>query len=178
MLELYILVGLMIVGAVIAVESRSLLGSVISVGAVGFLLCVVFLYLQAPDVALTQLVVEIVVLVILIRATISRDITAEPDQKEFIRLAFLAGFVGAILFFVYLGLQFLPPFGDPLLTVAQVYIDTGLEKTGAANLVTSILLNFRASDTLGGATVLFAAIVGAMLLLRKEGRKEKDARNE
>ena len=104
MLELYILVGLMIVGAVIAVESRSLLGSVISVGAVGFLLCVVFLYLQAPDVALTQLVVEIVVLVILIRATISRDITAEPDQKEFIRLAFLAGFVGAILFFVYLGL--------------------------------------------------------------------------
>ena len=62
--------------------------------------------------------------------------------------------------------------------MAQVYIDTGLEKTEAANLVTSILLNFRASDTLGGATVLFAAIVGAMLLLRKEGRKEKDARNE
>ena len=68
-----------------------------------------------------------------------------------------------------------PPFGESVLdrfadAPSQTYVTSGLEKTGAANIVTSILLDFRAYDTLGEATVLFCAILGALALLRKKAR--------
>ena len=65
---------LMIICAVLAVEITDLFSSVIAVGAVGLCLCVIFLILKAPDLAITQLVVEVLCLMILIRATIRRDL--------------------------------------------------------------------------------------------------------
>jgi len=50
----------MIAGAVIAIEVKNLLSAVIAVGIIGLALSIIFLLLKAPDVALTQIVVEIV----------------------------------------------------------------------------------------------------------------------
>ena len=74
MLELYILLIFMIISSIIAIEVKDLLSSVVTVGAVGIALSMVFLILKAPDVAITQLVVEILCLIILIRATLRKDI--------------------------------------------------------------------------------------------------------
>jgi len=49
-------------------------------------------------------------------------------------------------------------------------VQTGLPATYAANIVTSVILDFRAYDTLGEATVLFTSILGALALLRREGK--------
>ena len=68
------LILLMIIGAVLAMETPDLLFAVISVGTVGFLLAIVFLLLGAPDLALVQVAVEVISLVILLRATIHRDV--------------------------------------------------------------------------------------------------------
>jgi len=57
--------------------------------------------------------------------------------------------------------------------VSRKYLETGAEETGATNIVTSILLDFRAYDTIGEATVLFTAIIGAFVILRRRGRKHK-----
>jgi multisubunit Na+/H+ antiporter MnhB subunit len=46
------------------------------------------------------------------------------------------------------------------------YLADGLKQTGSANIVTSVLLDYRAFDTLGEATVLFAAVLGALAVLR------------
>ena len=54
--------------------------------------------------------------------------------------------------------------------VADEYIKTGLEKTGATNLVASIILDFRGYDTLGEATILFTAVIGVLAVIRKIGR--------
>jgi multicomponent Na+:H+ antiporter subunit B len=70
MIELYLLMVFIIIAAVIAVENHNLLSSVISVGAVGLGLCIIFLLLGAPELAITQLVVEILALIVLIRATL------------------------------------------------------------------------------------------------------------
>ena len=51
---------MMIIGALVAIETPNLLYSVISVGAVGFLLSIVFLFLAAPDLAITQIAVEVI----------------------------------------------------------------------------------------------------------------------
>ena len=59
MLELYLLLALMLIGAIVALEAKDLLSSVISLGIIGFGLVLVFLLLRAPDLAITQIVVEI-----------------------------------------------------------------------------------------------------------------------
>ena len=53
------LLVLMVVGALIAVESRNLLAAIISVGSVGFLAAIAFVLLGAPDLAIAQVAVEI-----------------------------------------------------------------------------------------------------------------------
>ena len=49
---------------------------------------------------------------------------------------------------------------------------------GATNLVTSVILDFRAYDTLGEATVLFASVIGIMAVLRGKGRKKIEERED
>ena len=63
------------------------------------------------------------------------------------------------------------PFGVDRMDVARYYLSHGAADTGAANLVTSVVLNYRALDTLGEVTVLFLASlgVGAFLALRRHG---------
>ena len=57
---------------------------------------------------------------------------------------------------------------------SNTYLRDGLEKTGAANIVTAVLLDFRAYDTLGEASVLFCAVMGALAILRPKARKQPD----
>ncbi len=49
--------------------------------------------------------------------------------------------------------------------VASYYIEKGLEKTGSANLVSSIVWDFRGFDTVGEETVLFTAAVGVFTIV-------------
>jgi multicomponent Na+:H+ antiporter subunit B len=53
------------------------------------------------------------------------------------------------------------PFGSPVTkVVGRHYVDEGVEETGAANIVTSVVVNYRGFDTLGEITVLFIASIG------------------
>ena len=70
---LLVLIGFMVVGSLVAIETRGLLSSVISVGAVGFALSVVFLLLGAPDLAIVQVVVEVIAVVMLLRLIVVRE---------------------------------------------------------------------------------------------------------
>jgi multisubunit Na+/H+ antiporter MnhB subunit len=72
----------------------------------------------------------------------------------------------------------LPPFGQPLMRVSRQYIETGAADTGATNLVAAILLDFRAYDTLGEATVLFTAVMGVAAVVRRVGRKGTEPSQE
>lgn len=55
--------------------------------------------------------------------------------------------------------------------VAQVYIEHGIQDTGAVNVVTGMILNYRAFDTFGETCVLFIATTCVMVLLMKEEEK-------
>ena len=170
MLELYILLIFMIIGAIIATEVKDLLSSVVAVGAVGLALSIVFLILKAPDVAITQLVVEILCLIILIRATLKRDLPFSTTGRWFVNTVITIGFIVLFLSVAAQCLKDLPEFGYPIMRVASTYLKQGLAKTGATNLVASVILDFRAYDTLGEATVLFTAVIGVLAVVRKIGR--------
>jgi len=170
MIELQLLLIFMVLAAVVAVEIEDLLSSVIAVGAVGLGLSLVFLILKAPDLAITQLVVEILCLIILIRATLKKDLPLVKDGRWFFNTASTFLFIVLFLALAYLALKELPRFGAPTMRVSQEYIKNGLEKTGAANIVAAIILDFRGYDTLGEATVLFTAVIGVLAVIRRVGR--------
>ena len=174
MLELYILLIFMIAAAYIAVQIKDLLSSIIAVGAVGLALSVAFLVLKAPDLAIVQLVVEILCLIILIRVITKRESISTKDMRGALTAVMGLIFIGVFLFFAHSALKELPDFGQPLMRVAKNYIETGQAMTGASNLVASVILDFRAYDTLGEATVLFTAVIGVLVVMRQIGRKQKD----
>lgn len=168
----------MIVGAVVAIEVKDLLSSVVAVGAVGFALCLAFLILKAPDLAITQLVVEILCLIILIRATIRKDLPLIIEGRWVFNTVSTLVFIAVFLFFAYTALKELPSFGNPLMSVVKRYLEEGVSGTGAVNLVSAVILDFRAYDTLGEATVLFTSVIGIMVILRRPGRKKVDEKDE
>jgi len=172
----YILLIFMIIAAIIAIETKNLLSAVICIGALGFGTSLMFLFLRAPDIAITQIVVEVLGLIILIRATISRDLTFISGDKEFFGTVISV----VIIFVIFLAgikvFETLPDFGTAIFArvsegPSQTYIEEGLKNTGAANIVSSVILDYRAYDTLGEATVLFTAIIGATVILRKKAKK-------
>jgi len=172
----YTLLIFMIIAALVAVETSDLLSSVICVGAVGFGVSLMFLFLRAPDIAITQIVVEVLVLVVLIRATISRDKTFINGDREFFGMVVSIVIIFVILLAGISVLESLPVFGSPVFasaaeTASKAYIEKGLPQTGAANIVSAVVLDYRAYDTLGETTVLFASIVGATAILRRKSRK-------
>ena len=173
MIGLELLLIIMIIGAVIAIEVKDLLSSVVAVGAVGLALSMAFLILKAPDVAITQLVVELLALIILIRATLKRDLPFSTSGRWYFNTIITIAFV--IVFFVVALTCFkdLPQFGYPAMRVAGTYLKEGLTQTGAANIVAAVILDYRAFDTLGEATILFTAVIGVLTILRIKGKKEK-----
>jgi multisubunit Na+/H+ antiporter MnhB subunit len=167
MMELYILMALMIAGALAAVEMKNLLSAVITVGVVGLGLSIIFLLLKAPDIALTQLVVEIVAVIILIRATLTLE-----DSGDWLGSLMGALFAVLVVWVGIVAFKSLPAFGEPLMLVSQRYVVNSAADTGAANIVAAIILDYRAYDTLGEATVLFAAVVGVLTVMRRKGVKD------
>jgi len=87
-----------------------------------------------------------------------------------------------LAFFVCLGIFFLIvyvfkfiPFSLDKTNVGKFYLSNGASDTGAANLVTSVVLGFRGFDTLGEVLVLFLASLGVGIVLgsAQEGKEEK-----
>lgn len=210
------LLGFMLIGSLIAIETRDLLSSVICVGAVGFGTSLVFLLLGAPDLAITQVVVEILVLVVLVRVVITRRDETHATSRSTLSVGAVLlalGVMAAVVFSAMAGGETdealrLAPFGQPRMTrqvaaadlapagrpdvapagtepgsVGGAYLKHGLTAdevsrgSGAANYVMGVLLDYRAYDTLGEATVIFVAVIGAYAVLRKVGRS-RHAGNE
>lgn len=169
----YTLLIFCIIGSIIAIEARNILASVISAGVVGMGLSILFLFLGAPDIAITQVVVEIIVLIILIRSTVSIDNTAITKHRDTFAIISSLVFFGLFLVFAFMAFQGLPKFGEPLMKVSSKYLEQSITQTGASNIVMGILLDYRAYDTLGEATVIFTAILGSFVVLRQKGKKEK-----
>jgi multicomponent Na+:H+ antiporter subunit B len=75
-------------------------------------------------------------------------------------------FAGAVL---VAGSAALPPLGDPQAPaathVSPRYIEQSLAETGAANMVTAVLADYRGYDTLGETTVIFTAAIACLLII-------------
>ena len=85
----------------------------------------------------------------------------------------------ALITILMLQVSYLPPVGsseNPSSNeVAAKYIEDGLQDTGAVNIVTGMILDYRAFDTFGESNVLFIATCTVLILLRNDKKKGKDS---
>ncbi|MCJ7486093.1 MAG: DUF4040 domain-containing protein [Candidatus Aminicenantes bacterium] len=173
---LIFLLGFMILGSLVALEIKDILSSIIAVGVVGLAASIAYLFLQAPDLAIVQVPFEIFALIILVRAFISKGFHAlEPAKSGRWILGFTLVGLASILALSVKVFRLLPPFGQPLMDVSRYYLDHAAADTGAANFVASVILDYRAYDTLGEVTVLLTAILGTLIVLRGRARNKKAA---
>lgn len=162
-LALIAFVGLLVVGAIATVRfHRRRLLAVMTLGLSGLGSTLIFVELSAPDLALTQLSVEVATTVLILLALFFLPASSppEPGQGRRVRDAVLAGTVGlGISGLMYAVLT------RPFDTIADYYIATSKSHGGGTNIVNVILVDFRGFDTLGEITVLGIAAVAVSAML-------------
>ncbi|MDO5499281.1 MAG: DUF4040 family protein [Propionibacteriaceae bacterium] len=161
----WLLLPVVAVGAALALVARSRIALVTTVGVAGFAVSLWFFVLGAPDVALTQLLVEILTVVVMVLLLSRLPRTFHPSGRP--RLIFAAimglavGGTAALSAYALTGRREISAAGAAMLDRAQ-------ELTGGTNVVNVILVDFRALDTLGEAIVL--GVTGVALIAALDAR--------
>ncbi len=162
----WLLVVLIAAGVAGALRAPTRVAAIVVTGVVGFATTLWYFVLGAADVALTQLLVEIltvVVMVLVLRRLPTRFRPASTRRRLGAgALALAAGAATTAGVLALTGRRPMSPAG-------QYYLTEGEELTGGQNVVNTILVDFRALDTLGELTVLGVAgvAVAAILAVRR-----------
>ena len=148
------------------------LAALILAGGAGLVTCLTFVWFSAPDLALTQLVVEIVTTVLLLlglrwlpkrkpyRWTLQGARGAFPRRFRDMAIALSAG--GGLAALAYAVMT--RPLPE---SVSRFFVERAYSEGGGTNVVNVILVDFRGFDTLGEITVLAAVAIAAYSLLRR-----------
>lgn len=160
-----VVVAVLVVGTfTILFFHRQRLLALIVVGIVGLVVVLTFIKLSAPDLALTQLSVEMVTIVLMLLALFYLPAFTPKESSSLkvrgdILLSSLAGIGVSILSLAVLSRDYSSTIGD-------YFLANALKGGGGTNVVNVILVDFRGFDTLGEITVLGIAGIGIFALLQ------------
>jgi multicomponent Na+:H+ antiporter subunit A len=162
-----VLIALVLVGAFAAVTSRSRLAAIAMLGVSGLLIAVLFVVYSAPDLALTQIMVETLTVILLVLIFYRLPSFSRLRSRAVrMRDALVAGAGGAVM-------------AGLVLASAGVTLDSAVSDALSRlskpegygrNVVNVILVDFRALDTLGEITVVAMAGLGVYALLKLRRR--------
>lgn len=168
----YLLGFTIVAAAIYMMFTKSRLISIIAVSVIGYIVSLFFIIFRAPDLALTQLVVETIstTLFLLCFYFLPKVSKYVAPIKLRISNAIIAVGVGVTLTLIGLSTQSHHMFES----IAEYYKDS-YKLAGARNMVNAILVDFRAFDTMLESVVLFTAGIGifTMIKLRQAGRKQQ-----
>lgn len=149
------------------------LAALTMVSVCGLMTCITFVWFSAPDLALTQLVVEVVttVLILLGLRWLPRrnenvaplPSTASQARARRLRDLLLAVLVGGGMALLSYAMLTRPTPN----TISSFYLSRALPQGGGSNVVNVMLVDFRGFDTLGEITVLAAVALTIFALLRR-----------
>jgi multicomponent K+:H+ antiporter subunit A len=148
------------------------LAALILAGGAGLAVCLSFVWLSAPDLALTQLLVEIVTTVLLLlglrwlpkripfRRTVAGARAALPRRLRDLAIATLSGAGLAAIAYAVMTRP-LPE------TISRFFLERAYPEGAGTNVVNVIIVDFRGFDTLGEISVLGVVAVAVYSLLRR-----------
>ncbi len=136
--------------------------AVILIGIVGLVVSLTFVRFSAPDLALTQLSVEVVTIVLMLLALyyLPQTTPKESSHSRIARDVVLALGIGLGMSFITFALL-----TSSFSTISDYYLQQSVPGGGGSNVVNVILVDFRGFDTLGEISVLAMAALGAHALL-------------
>jgi multicomponent K+:H+ antiporter subunit A len=148
------------------------LAALIMVGGVGLVTCLTFAWFSAPDLALTQITVEVVTVVLILlglRWLPRRIEMDDPRRRTFrararrVRDILIAGTVGLGMASIVFAVLTRPR----MLDLSSFFVEHSLPQGGGGNVVNVILVDFRAFDTFGEITVVGIVALTVYALLRR-----------
>jgi multicomponent Na+:H+ antiporter subunit A len=157
--------------ALAATFTQRRFASVAYMGVIGLSVTLLFLVFGAPDLAMTQFVVDTLT-VILLALVLHRLPDAGERVKGLGRLfdVALAAAAGIVMFLFVL----LSTSKDTMLpSISKYFAQNSLSAAHGRNIVNVILVDFRAIDTLGEITVLAVSAIGVYSLLKLVLREKK-----
>lgn len=149
------------IGTVLVHHNR--LAALLLLSVVGLIVALIFVRFAAPDLALTQLSVEVVTIVLMMLALYFLPQLTPNESPPWrvsrdVIIATAAGLgVGLITWAVLT---------RPYHTIAEYFLANSVSGGGGTNVVNVILVDFRGFDTLGEITVLAVAAVGIFAMLQ------------
>jgi multicomponent Na+:H+ antiporter subunit A len=163
-----ILAGLTLTGAIAAVLSRGAMSGIAILGITGLLIAILFALFSAPDLAITQIMVEALTVILLVLIFYRLPASAKL-RPQYVRLfdATVAVAAGAIMSGLLLATAALHL---PATVSDQLTLLSKPEAYGR-NVVNVILVDFRALDTLGEITVVAVAGLGVYALIKLRRRQ-------
>jgi len=163
--------GATALSALAVAVARQRFAAALALGGSGYLLALVFLLQGAPDLAVTQFLVETVTIAVylLVLARLPQRFSAAPDWAPLgVRIA-----VSVVIGLSVAGfaLQASTARTDP--SVAEEYIARSEPEAGGRNVVNVIIVDFRGFDTMGEITVLAIAGAGVINLVAAARREQR-----
>jgi multicomponent K+:H+ antiporter subunit A len=151
------------IGATVALHRQRLV-ALIMVSTVGLVPSLIFAYLSAPDLGLTQVTVEVVTIVLLLLALhwLPQHSAAEPRRgRTLARAAIALAAGGGMTALTYAVLT------RPFESLSAFYLANSVPGGGGTNVVNVILVDFRGYDTFGEIIVLAIAALGIAAMMGK-----------
>lgn len=162
-----------VIGAISTVFAKTRLASILLLGAVGYTVSLFYVLFRAPDLALTQLVIETVSVALFLVCFYHLPKLRKEDSRVRFKLtnALISVGVGVMVTLIALSAHSNKFFQS----ISQYYIENTYTEAAGKNMVNVILVDFRGFDTLFEITVLAIASLGiyGMIRLRLTRRDEE-----
>ena len=160
-----ILILMTVVSAYVTIRVRTRLGAIVSLGVVGVSVTLFYVFFSAPDLALTQLLIEVltVVLLVLVFTKLPPDTRPPMQRLKQTRNVLVALAAGAFGFFLVLFNR--SGAFQAAQSISGYFLNNAVPSGHGANVVNVILVDFRGFDTMGEITVLALAALGGYALL-------------
>ncbi len=166
---------LIMAGAVFACLTSSRFTAILALGVVGIGIAMLYFMFSAPDLAMTQVLVETLTLVLFVLAFYRLPVFGNYSKKAVkVRDALVAAVFGTVMAMVVLVEQSSRAADND---VSRFMSENSLTLANGRNVVNVILVDFRALDTLGEITVLAIAALGVFAMMRlRPGSKKEDGK--
>lgn len=165
------LILLMIAATIFAATTNNRMTALISLGMIGFGIALIFAYYGATDLAITQLLVETLLVVlfmfVIYRLPAIRMLSSKGTRIRDAVMASAFGLVMTVLVLKATNIQFAHP-------IAMQLAEWSYPLAKGRNVVNVILVDFRALDTLGEIVVIAVAALGVGALIATGRRKRKE----
>ncbi|WP_077327112.1 Na+/H+ antiporter subunit A [Virgibacillus siamensis] len=160
---------IMMVSAIATIFARNNLSAILLLGVVGYGISILFVIYRAPDLALTQLIIETVTVVLFLLCFYHLPLMRDRDESigsKTVNTIISVGF-GSMLTLIGISAHSTDWFG----TISEYFIKTSHSLGGGDNIVNVILVDMRGLDTLFEITVLGIAALAIFSLINLKNNK-------